>query len=39
MLKHGGGTRSRTEVDGFAIHCIATLLFRRKTFVSLLQNR
>ncbi len=24
----GGGTRSRTEVDGFAIHCIATLLFR-----------
>ena len=27
-VKNGGGTRSRTEVDGFAIHCIATLLFR-----------
>ena len=26
---NGGGTRSRTEVDGFAIHCIATLLFRQ----------
>ena len=27
--ENGGGTRSRTEVDGFAIHCIATLLFRQ----------
>ncbi len=24
----GGGTRSRTEVDGFAIRCMATLPFR-----------
>lgn len=27
--KYGGGTRSRTEVHGFAIRCIATLPFRR----------
>ncbi len=27
--ENGGGTRSRTEVDGFAIHCIATLLFHQ----------
>ena len=25
---NGGGTRSRTEVDGFAIRCMATLPFR-----------
>ncbi len=25
---YGGGTRSRTEVDGFAIRCMATLPFR-----------
>ena len=27
-LDYGGGTRSRTEVDGFAIRCMATLPFR-----------
>ncbi len=27
--ENGGGTRSRTEVDGFAIRCMATLPFRR----------
>ncbi len=26
---NGGGTRSRTEVDGFAIRCMATLPFRQ----------
>ena len=25
----GGGTRSRTEIDGFAIRCIAILPFRQ----------
>ena len=25
---HGGGTRSRTEIHGFAIRCIAILPFR-----------
>ena len=29
-MHYGGGTRSRTEVDGFAIRCMATLPFRRK---------
>ncbi len=28
VLRNGGGTRSRTEVDGFAIRCMATLPFR-----------
>ena len=27
-LKNGGGTRSRTEIHGFAIRCIAILPFR-----------
>ena len=30
VLRNGGGTRSRTEVDGFAIRCMATLPFRQR---------
>ena len=32
----GGGTRSRTEIHGFAIRCIAILPFRRNTTALLL---